>query len=154
MIKKILVVCLGNICRSPTGEAVLREKAKQRGLDLMIDSAGTIAAHEGEGPDSRSVMAGKARGYQFMGIYSRKIRVTDFADFDLILAADNNNLRDLTAICPAQYRHKLRLFLSYSDLDVNEIPDPYYGGLGGFNRVIDLIESASDALLDQLNAPS
>ncbi|MCE2595266.1 low molecular weight phosphotyrosine protein phosphatase [Motilimonas cestriensis] len=148
--KKILVVCLGNICRSPTGEAVLRHKAKQRGLDLIIDSAGTIAAHAGEGPDSRSVIAGEGRGYQFTGIYSRKITANDFTDFDLILAADKQNLRDLKAICPVQHQQKLVLFLSYANGDEAEIPDPYYGGAGGFNKVIDLIEQASDSLLDQL----
>ncbi|WP_434339763.1 low molecular weight protein-tyrosine-phosphatase [Motilimonas cestriensis] len=150
MVKKILVVCLGNICRSPTGEAVLRHKAKLRGFDLVIDSAGTIAAHAGEGPDSRSVIAGESRGYQFTGIYSRKISVDDFAEFDLILAADKQNLRDLTAICPVDQQHKLALFLSFANGDVAEIPDPYYSGAGGFNKVIDLIEQASDSLLDYL----
>ncbi|MCE2570318.1 low molecular weight protein-tyrosine-phosphatase [Motilimonas eburnea] len=148
---KILLVCLGNICRSPTAEAVLRHKAAARGQELVVDSAGTIAAHAGEAPDRRSIAAGEARGYDFTGIYSRKVRADDFINFDLILAADNQNVRDLKAIAPQQYQNKIRLLLSYAALDTDEIPDPYYGGTGGFNHVIDLIERASDALLEELS---
>ncbi|BCL69089.1 protein-tyrosine-phosphatase [Vibrio nigripulchritudo] len=149
-ISKVLVVCLGNICRSPTGEAILRAKAKQSGVDLQVDSAGTAGYHIGENPDSRSMQAGKRRGYSFQGIRSRKVEQSDFEEFDLILAADHSNLSDLEDICPQQYRHKLKLFLSYGQSGYDEIPDPYYGGEQGFELVIDLIEEASDVLLKEI----
>ncbi|MCK6262131.1 low molecular weight phosphotyrosine protein phosphatase [Vibrio sp. ZSDE26] len=146
----ILVVCMGNICRSPTGEAVLRAKANELGLDVDIDSAGTIGYHQGNEPDSRSKMVGKQRGYSFKGIQSRKVVNSDFIDFDLILAADKANLADLYDICPKEHQHKLSLFLSYSDSDYDEIPDPYYGGDKGFELVLDLIEEAAEQILRQL----
>lgn len=146
-ISKILVVCMGNICRSPTGEAVLKHKAKELGLNLTIDSAGTIGYHSGEKPDSRSIKAGEKRGYSFKGQYSRKVKQSDFTEFDLILAADKQNLADLQAICPTEYQHKLRLFLSYADCEYDEVPDPYYGAGDGFELVLDLIEQASDKIL-------
>ena len=93
--KKILVVCLGNICRSPTAEAVLKARAKKLGVNVHVDSAGTIGHHEGNQPDSRAMAAGEKRGYSFKGIYSRKVRTSDFTEFDLILAADKQNLADL-----------------------------------------------------------
>lgn len=96
---RLLVVCMGNICRSPTGEAVLRAKAKRLGLDIEVDSAGTIGAHKGEGPDRRAKSHGEARGYRFNGIRSRKVREQDFREFDMILAADRDNLNDLQAVC-------------------------------------------------------
>ncbi|USD41936.1 low molecular weight phosphotyrosine protein phosphatase [Vibrio sp. SCSIO 43135] len=148
--KRILVVCMGNICRSPTGEAVLRAKAAQLGVDVEVDSAGTIGYHQGNPPDSRSRKAGERRGYSFKGISSRKVVMQDFTDFDLILAADKANLADLYDICPAQYQHKLSLFLSYSDGKFDEIPDPYYGGDNGFELVLDLIEEASEQILSKL----
>ncbi|WP_190335781.1 low molecular weight phosphotyrosine protein phosphatase [Vibrio sp. S9_S30] len=147
---KVLVVCLGNICRSPTGEAVLKAKSRQKGFDLIVDSAGTQAYHCGEKPDQRSMQAGERRGYSFKGMTSRKIRLDDFERFDLILAADHTNLSDLQQLCPPEHQHKLKLFLSFSDSQYDEIPDPYYGGENGFEMVIDLIEDASDALLKQL----
>ncbi|WP_407332689.1 low molecular weight protein-tyrosine-phosphatase [Enterovibrio sp. 27052020O] len=146
---KILVVCMGNICRSPTGEAVLRAKAAARGLDVIVDSAGTIGYHTGAKPDSRSREAGEARGYDFSGMSSRKVEVADFERFDLILAADKANLADLIDICPSEYRQKVSLFLSHGAGEFDEIPDPYFGGKHGFERALDLIEQASDSLLDQ-----
>ncbi|MGF1698859.1 low molecular weight phosphotyrosine protein phosphatase [Photobacterium makurazakiensis] len=149
---QILVVCMGNICRSPTGEAVLRSKALQRGISLTVDSAGTIGYHQGSKPDRRSTEAGEARGYHFDTIRSRKIKLEDFEQFDLILAADNANLADLKAICPNAYQSKVRLFLSYgNNNNAGEIPDPYYGGQNGFEVVLDLIEDASDAVLDSIS---
>ena len=150
MIKNILVVCMGNICRSPTGEAILRAKAEHRGLDLEVQSAGTIGYHQGNPPDLRSRAAGEKRGYSFQGIRSRKIVASDFDQFDLILAADYSNLEDLRTRCPAHHQHKLKLFLSYGSSGYEEIPDPYYGGEQGFELVLDLIEEASDAILDRL----
>ncbi|EHK1074192.1 low molecular weight protein-tyrosine-phosphatase [Vibrio parahaemolyticus] len=148
--KRILVVCMGNICRSPTGEAVLRAKAEELGVDIDIDSAGTIGYHTGNTPDSRAMAAGKQRGYSFKGMRARQVSVQDFEDFDLVLAADKANLADLLDICPAEHRHKVSLFLSHSNSSYDEIPDPYYGGDDGFELVLDLIEEASVAVLQKL----
>ena len=147
---KVLVVCMGNICRSPTGETVLKAKATSLGVNVEIDSAGTIAYHAGERSDPRSRAAGEARGYDFSSIRARQVTANDFEYFDEILCADKQNLADLKAICPKQYQHKLKLFLSYGDNGFDEIPDPYYGGDQGFERVLDLIENASIAFLQQL----
>ncbi|HHG3020460.1 TPA: low molecular weight protein-tyrosine-phosphatase [Vibrio parahaemolyticus] len=148
--KRILVVCMGNICRSPTGETVLRAKAEELGVDVDIDSAGTIGYHTGNTPDSRAMAAGKQRGYSFKGMRARQVSVQDFEDFDLVLAADKANLADLLDICPAEHRHKVSLFLSHSNSSYDEIPDPYYGGDDGFELVLDLIEEASVAVLQKL----
>ncbi|MDF4838020.1 low molecular weight phosphotyrosine protein phosphatase [Vibrio parahaemolyticus] len=148
--KRILVVCMGNICRSPTGEAVLRAKAEELGVDVDIDSAGTSGYHTGNTPDSRAMAAGKQRGYSFKGMRARQVSVQDFEDFDLVLAADKANLADLLDICPAEHRHKVSLFLSHSNSSYDEIPDPYYGGDDGFELVLDLIEEASVAVLQKL----
>ncbi|MDQ2043199.1 low molecular weight phosphotyrosine protein phosphatase [Pseudoalteromonas sp. 20-92] len=148
--KKILVVCLGNICRSPTAEAVLKARAKKLGVNVKVDSAGTIGYHEGKTSDSRSMAAGEKRGYSFKGIYSRKVRTSDFTEFDLILAADTQNLADLTAQCPEYLQYKLALFLEFGEQSVSAIPDPYYGGDDGFENVLDLIEAASDKILSKI----
>ncbi|EGQ7653938.1 low molecular weight phosphotyrosine protein phosphatase [Vibrio parahaemolyticus] len=148
--KRVLVVCMGNICRSPTGEAVLRAKVEELGVDVDIDSAGTIGYHTGNTPDSRAMAAGKQRGYSFKGMRARQVSVQDFEDFDLVLAADKANLADLLDICPAEHRHKVSLFLSHSNSSYDEIPDPYYGGDDGFELVLDLIEEASVAVLQKL----
>ena len=148
--KKVLVVCLGNICRSPTAEAVLRATAKKMQLTIEIDSAGTINNHQGNSPDKRSMAAGQARGYSFKGITSRQVIVSDFEYFDHILGADNSNIEDLKSICPIHLHYKIELFLSYAQADTNEIPDPYYGGEAGFELVLDLLEDASSQLLIKL----
>ena len=148
--KKLLVVCMGNICRSPTGEAVLRAKAKELGISVEVDSAGTIGYHAGNPPDARSMQAGKQRGYSFKGMRSRKVTVGDFDEFDMVLAADKANLADLLDICPTEHRHKVSLFLSHGDSDYDEIPDPYYGGDAVFELVLDLIEDASEVILKKL----
>lgn len=147
---KVLVVCLGNICRSPTGEAVLRAKAQALGVNIQVDSAGTSGYHVGARPDARSAQTGASRGISFAGIYSRQINQNDFAHFDYILAADKQNLADLQAECPAEYQHKLSLFLSHCDSEHEEIPDPYYGGEQGFELVFDLIERACEGFLVKL----
>ncbi|WP_299688045.1 low molecular weight protein-tyrosine-phosphatase [uncultured Vibrio sp.] len=149
--KKILVVCMGNICRSPTGEAVLRKKARQLDIDVVVDSAGTIGFHQGNPPDPRSKSAGEKRGYSFKGITSRKIVSNDFQEFDLILAADKANLDDLMSQCPTHLHYKLALFLSFGESDYQEIPDPYYGEGNGFELVLDIIEASSEALLNSLS---
>ncbi len=150
-INSILFVCMGNICRSPTAEAVFRHKANEQGINLLIDSAGTIGAHAREKPDQRAQKAGINRGYSFSGIKARKVNQQDFEKFDLILAMDKDNLNQLKQTAPAQVHHKIKLFLDYaSDCDETEVPDPYYGGARGFQYVLDLIEKASDGLLAEL----
>ncbi|SJN57085.1 low molecular weight protein-tyrosine-phosphatase [Vibrio ruber] len=146
----ILVVCMGNICRSPTGEAVLKAKAAQMGIAVDVDSAGTIAYHQGNPPDARARIAGEKRGYDFTGMAARPVTSDDFACFDMILAADRDNLADLQDRCPAQYQHKLSLFLSHGQSAAEEIPDPYYGGDDGFERVLDLLEESAEAVLRKL----
>ncbi|MGR5193011.1 low molecular weight protein-tyrosine-phosphatase [Vibrio rotiferianus] len=148
--KKLLVVCMGNICRSPTGEAVLRAKAQELGVVVEVDSAGTIGYHAGNPPDSRAMQAGKQRGYSFIGMRSRKVTIEDFEKFDMVLAADKANLADLLDLCPVEYRHKVTLFLGHAGSAYDEIPDPYYGGDAGFELVLDLIEEASEAILNKL----
>ena len=141
---------MGNICRSPTGEAVLREKAQQLYIDVLVDSAGTIGFHQGNPPDSRSTVAGEKRGYSFKGITSRKVVANDFEEFDLILAADRANLTDLMSQCPAHLQYKLALFLSFGASQYQEVPDPYYGEGDGFELVLDLIEESSEAILSSI----
>ena len=150
MTPKVLFVCLGNICRSPTAEAVFRKMAKDANLSVEIDSAGTIATHTGEQPDSRSMKHGRMRGYDFHGQFSRKVKQSDFQYFDHIFAMDNSNYRDLQQQCPPDLQNKVRLFLSLSNDPEQEVPDPYYGGDAGFEQVLDLVENASRALISQL----
>ena len=142
----ILFVCLGNICRSPTAEAVFRARSGNSGI--IIDSAGTGAWHVGNGPDPRSRAEGEKRGYSFAGQAARKVRIQDFHDFDIILAMDASNLSDLKSIRPPNGTAELSLFLPNN----SDVPDPYYGGPDGFSRVVDLIEDASDHWLDKLKA--
>lgn len=150
-IKSVLFVCLGNICRSPSAEAVFRHKANEQGINLTIDSAGTLGAHAREKPDHRSQKAGVARGYSFDKIKSRKVNLKDFDVFDLILAMDEQNISDLKKVAPEHLHHKIVLFLDYAKcFEENEVPDPYYGGAKGFQFVLDLIEDASDGLLKKL----
>jgi len=150
-IKSVLFVCMGNICRSPSAEAVFRQKAKEQGFTLNIDSAGTVGAHSKEKPDHRAQKAGIARGYSFDGIKARKVTTQDFNDFDLILAMDNDNVAELTKISPASMQHKIYLLLDFaSDYEEEQVPDPYYGGAKGFDYVLDLVEAGSDGLLARL----
>lgn len=150
-VRRILMVCMGNICRSPTAEAVCRAKIRERLLNIEVDSAGTIGYHQGDKPDSRAMAAGKRRGLSFDGMRARQVIDADFEYFDLILAADNSNLADLRRRCPPEYQYKLKLMLSYGDCDTDEVPDPYYGGEQGFEFVIDLLEESMEALLEQLS---
>ncbi len=151
-VPKVLVVCMGNICRSPTAHAVLRAKASLRHIPIDIDSAGTIDFHQGSMPDPRSREVGELRGYDFSGIRARQITQQDFSDFDLILTADKTNLSNLMSICPEEHQHKLALFMSFSDTDYQEIPDPYYGGKQGFELVVDIVELGADDVLSYLEA--
>ncbi|MCG7534248.1 low molecular weight protein-tyrosine-phosphatase [Pseudoalteromonas sp. OOF1S-7] len=148
---RVLVVCMGNICRSPTMEAVLKHAAIQQGLNLEVDSAGTIAYHQGNPPDRRSAAAAHKRGYNLSSITARQVQPEDFAYFDLILCADEQNLADLQSRCPEQYLHKLTLFLRYGEQSQSEVPDPYYGGGDGFELVLDLVEQASNRIIAKLS---
>ncbi len=149
-INAILVVCMGNICRSPTMEAILKKRLAQAGLAVRVESAGTISYHQGNPPDPRSVAAGEARGYDFSAMQAQPVKPNDFTDFDLLLCADKANYQDLMAQCPQQYQHKIKLFLDYGEADQTEVPDPYYGGEHGFEQVLDLIEAASDVIIDKI----
>lgn len=150
---QILLVCMGNICRSPTAEGVLRQRLLNAGLAhrVIVDSAGTHGYHVGEPPDPRAQEAAAARGYDLSRLVARQVNRQDFHDFDLILAMDRANLAHLERLCPTQHRRKLRLFLSYSRrYPGREVPDPYYGGRDGFEQVLDMIEDAVDGLIDSL----
>jgi len=150
-INNILFVCMGNICRSPTAEAVFRQKAKEKGLALKIDSAGTIGSHAREKPDHRAMKVGQANGYSFDGIKARKVTEKDFEKFDILLAMDEKNVADLKKIAPIEHVNKIQLFLDFgSKFDEREVPDPYYGGAQGFKYVLQLVEDASDGLLERL----
>lgn len=146
---KVLFVCLGNICRSPTAEGVFRHKLRAAGLEdrVQVDSAGTGGWHVGKAPDSRTRQAALRRGYDLSAQRARQVEVDDFQRFDLILAMDQSNLRNLKALRPADARADLDLYLRRFELALDEVPDPYYGGEDGFEQVLDLIEQASDALL-------
>jgi protein-tyrosine phosphatase len=149
-IKSVLFVCMGNICRSPSAEAVFTHKAKAQGLSLKIDSAGTLGAHAKEKPDHRAQKVGVERGYSFDGLKARKVKLEDFENFDLILAMDNDNIENLMKVAPVHLQHKISLFLDFAkNHEETEVPDPYYGGVNGFRFVLDLVEDASDGLLAQ-----
>lgn len=133
---------MGNICRSPTAEEVLRVKARHAGLDMTFDSAGTENYHVGDAPDPRTVRHARARGYDLSALRARQVRAADFHEFDLILAADELNLRELRRRCPATEHHRLALFLG----DV-ALPDPYYGESDDFEKVLDLVEKQAIRLV-------
>lgn len=137
---RLLMVCTGNICRSPTMEAVLRALAAERGFAAAIDSAGTEGWHAGEPPDPRTIAAGRARGYRLEDLRARQVRREDFDRFDLILAADRGHLRRLQALAPPDSRARLGLFLGG-----DELPDPYYGGPEEFEAVLDAVEARGRA---------
>ncbi|AMB87963.1 protein-tyrosine-phosphatase [Pseudomonas agarici] len=149
---RILFVCLGNICRSPTAEGVLRHKLREAGLaeHIEVDSAGTGQWHIGKEPDSRSLRAARMRGYDLSAQRARQVSAADFNHFDLILAMDQSNLRHLKLLQPAHGRAELDLFLRRYDGAVEEVPDPYYDEEYGFEQVLDLIEQASDRLISEL----
>lgn len=147
---KVLFVCMGNICRSPTAEGVFRHLVNQAGLSdqIHIDSAGTHAFHIGEPPDHRAQAAARNRNIDLSTQRARKVQSGDFEQFDYILAMDNSNVTELECISEPCQQDKLSLFLDFAvKPDSREVPDPYYGGDRGFEHVLDLVEAASQGLL-------
>jgi protein-tyrosine phosphatase len=150
---RVLFICLGNICRSPTAEGVFRHLLKREAPELQIevDSAGTAGYHIGDPPDSRSQRAARRRGIDLSGLRARQVTRDDFGHFDLILAMDRENLRRLEEMRPPQSRAQVRLFLEYApDPGPLEVPDPYYGDARCFEEVLDLTTSASRGLIAAL----
>lgn len=144
---------MGNICRSPSAEAVFRHLVHKENLqnEIQIDSAGTHAYHVGEAPDVRSIAAGEKRGYQLSSLKARLVTIDDFEDFDYIVAMDKPNVENLLTICPERLRYKITLLLEIPEnCVVKEVPDPYYGGVHGFEYVLDLIEKGTKALLTMI----
>lgn len=150
----VLMVCLGNICRSPTAEAVFRQQVLAAGLGhvITVASAGTSDWHQGEPPDPRSMQAAAERLYDLSPLRARQIHARDFEDFDYILAMDRQNLTELEERCPVGYQGKLGLFLDYGNTGWNEVPDPYNSGREGFELVLDLVETACTDLIEILQA--
>lgn len=149
----VLFVCMGNICRSPTAEGVFRKLHGELAphIPLVIDSAGTHAYHIDEPPDPRSQAAARARGVDIGAHRGRQVGPEDFMTFDYVLAMDRGNLRRLEALRPRDARAELRLLLHYAKgLTLDEVPDPYYGGAGGFERVLDLVEAGSRGLIGEI----
>jgi protein-tyrosine phosphatase len=148
----VLFVCMGNICRSPTAEGVFRHYVSEAGLAelIEIDSAGTHAYHVGEPPDKRAQQAAARRGFSLEDIRARRVAPEDFERFHHIIAMDQDNLVMLQEQAEAGQREKIRLFLEFASGPETEVPDPYYGGATGFERVLDLVEDASRGLLDML----
>ncbi|MCW8899673.1 MAG: low molecular weight phosphotyrosine protein phosphatase [Gammaproteobacteria bacterium] len=147
---KVLFVCMGNICRSPTAEGVFRHLIQQERHEgwITTDSAGTHAYHIGEQPDRRAQQTALGRGIDISDLRARKASVNDFYEFDYILAMDDDNYRLLSDLCPLEHIDKLSLFLDFSkDYSETQVPDPYYGGDQGFEHVFNLVESASRGLL-------
>lgn len=150
---RVVFVCMGNICRSPTAHGVLREKLRRAGLDrrVLVDSAGTHDYHPGEPPDPRSQRHARRRGYDLSDLRARCLRPSDFEQADLLLVMDGNNLAASLRACPPAHRDKLRKLVSFCGTRVaDEVPDPYYGGEAGFEHVLDLVEDACDGLIDHL----
>jgi protein-tyrosine phosphatase len=147
----ILLVCMGNICRSPMAASVMHAEVARRQLTdrVALDSAGTLGAHQGEKADRRAVALAQARGYeQIVHERARKVTEDDFERFDVILAMDRDNLKNLQRECPVEHRHKLHLFLEYAGVEErSEVPDPYYGNAAGFEAVLRLCEQGVDGVL-------
>ncbi|MCF6190007.1 MAG: low molecular weight phosphotyrosine protein phosphatase [Cocleimonas sp.] len=149
----VVFVCMGNICRSPTAEGVFRHVVNQRSMQDMIkiDSAGTHAYHIGEPPDSRSQAMAKSRGVDLSGQRAREVEAIDFERFDYVIAMDRSNYENLKDIASVEQQEKLHLFMGFTSAwDNAEVPDPYYGGGDGFKNVFDMVQSASEGLLERI----
>jgi protein-tyrosine phosphatase len=150
----VIFVCMGNICRSPTAEAVFRQYVERAGLagKIVIDSAGTHDYHIGASPDSRTQRAAQQRGFDMSDLRGRQVEAADFARFDYVLAMDAANLAILNGLMPKDSVTQVRLFLDYAHHHTErEVPDPYYGGEDGFERVLDMVEDAAAGLLQHIN---
>lgn len=150
---KVLFVCLGNICRSPTADGIFNHLVVSEKLDqkITVDSAGTSDWHIGKSPDSRTVAAARQRGYDLSVLRARQATTSDFDEFDYVLAMDEANLLDLQRIKPPAYTGHLGLFLEFgTDSQYREVPDPYYGEHDGFELVLDLVENAAQGLLNHI----
>ncbi len=150
---KVLFVCMGNICRSPSAEGVFRKLVEEQQLSsrIEIDSAGTHAYHVGEAPDSRAQATAKSRDIDLSNLRGRRFITEDFIEFDYILAMDKSNYRDMQSLDPGDGKAQLSLFLDFASRhSEKEVPDPYYGGNQGFERVFTMIEDASEGLLDHI----
>lgn len=150
---KVLFVCMGNICRSPTAHGIFSALVKNHGLEhlIEIDSAGTHAYHVGNPPDPRAQASAKQRGIDISTLRARRVEKSDFERFDYVLAMDHENYRHLTALSHDKHKHKVRLFMEFAaHLNQHEVPDPYYGGESGFERVLDMVEAAAQGLLDDI----
>ena len=153
---KVLFVCMGNICRSPTAEGVFRDKVETAQLDnqISIDSAGTHAYHVGHPPDGRAQSAALKRNFDLSGQRARRVSADDFIEFDYIIAMDVSNKDDLLSICPSGYEDRVHLFLDFAECDETDVPDPYYGQGRGFDIVLNLVEEASEGLLKHIHSTS
>jgi len=149
---KILFVCLGNICRSPTAHGIFEKMVVDAGLQesIMVDSAGTGDWHIGKSPDPRASKVALSRNHDLSHLVARQVRPEDFLEFDYILAMDKQNLWDLKAMALPEFNGRLELFLEYGSSDLEEVPDPYSGGREGFEQVLDLVEDAAQGLLVNL----
>ncbi len=148
---RVLFVCMGNICRSPTAEGVFAALVQSEDIDdrFEIDSAGTHAYHVGDAPDLRAQKAAKDRGVDLSKLRARKVIVGDYQDFDYLLVMDDDNYEIVMEFCPEEHKHKVKHFLEYAPhLETREVPDPYYGGSYGFERVLDMVEDASLGFLN------
>lgn len=152
--KKVLFVCMGNICRSPSAEAVFRQVVKERGLEkeYVIDSAGTHAYHVGEAPDKRSQKAALKRGIDMSAQRARQVVAEDFDCFDHLIAMDRSNFSGMVALVDSSKHHKAQLMMDFAETDFLEVPDPYYGSGDGFELVLDLLEQACEGLLNHIEA--
>ncbi|GAA5184652.1 low molecular weight protein-tyrosine-phosphatase [Niveibacterium umoris] len=148
--KRVLFVCTGNICRSPTAEGVARHLVAQHGLPIEVDSAGTQGYHVGEPPDPRAQRVARKRGYDLSKLRARKLIAADFGLFDLLLAMDRGHLQQMQRMCPPEFADRVHLFLDYLPGPKTEVPDPYYGGEAGFEHVLDLCEDGVNALFAAL----
>ncbi len=150
---RVLFVCTGNICRSPTAEGVFRSLVDAAGLERRIetDSAGTIAYHAGAAPDGRSVETALERGIDLSGQRARQIEASDFTGFDYLVALDTSHLERLTELCPAGENHRICMLMDFApQAGVRDVPDPYYSAFGGFERVFDMIEAGARGLLERI----
>jgi protein-tyrosine phosphatase len=150
---RVLFICTGNICRSPSAEGVFRQKVADAGLAdrVKTDSAGTHDYHVGDAPDPRAQKVAAKRGYDLSKLCGRQVIRRDFTEFDHVLAMDQINMKELGRLCPREHAHKVRLFMEFAyGSAVREVPDPYYGSADDFERVLDMLESAAEGLLDHV----